>query len=97
MSTTPRTAPVTELLPEHWAELQASGIARDVATANVASFGPGTDRHWELERAELTAHKRHQIQTGSTTAKGLPQSQPGHLVDRLIRLDQDYRHLAAGG
>ncbi|MCP9793342.1 DUF3854 domain-containing protein, partial [Vulcanococcus limneticus] len=42
-------------------------------------------------------HKRHQIQTGSTTAKGLPQSQPGHLVDRLIRLDQDYRHLAAGG
>ena len=38
------------LLPHHWAELQASGIAADVAALNVASFGPGTERHWETER-----------------------------------------------
>ena len=85
------------LLPQHWAELQASAIAADVAAANVASFGPGTERHWESARAELVAHARLQIQTESTTAKGHPQAQPGHLADRLIRLDQRYRHLAAGG
>ena len=39
------------LLPDHWAELQRSAIAADVAAANVASWGPGTDRHWEAERA----------------------------------------------
>ena len=85
------------LLPQHWAELQASAIPADVAAANVASFGPGTDRHWESARAELVAYARLQIQTESTTAKGHPQAQPGHLADRLIRLDQRYRHLAAGG
>ena len=85
------------LRPLHWAELQASAIPADVAAANVASFGPGTDRHWESARAELVAHARLKIQTESTTAKGHPQAQPGHLADRLIRLDQRYRHLAAGG
>ena len=85
------------LLPHHWAELQASGIAPDVAAANVASFGPGTDRHWESERAELVAHARLAIQTGSTTASGHPQGQAGFLADRLIRLDSSYRHLQAGG
>ena len=80
-----------------WAELQASGIAPDVAAANVASFGPGTDRHWERERAELVAHARLAIQTGSTTASGHPQGQAGFLADRLIRLDSRYRHLQAGG
>lgn len=85
------------LLPQHWAELQASAIAADVAAANVASFGPGTERHWELERRELVAHARLQIQTGSTTERGLPQAQPGHLAGRLIRLDQRYRHLGGGG
>ena len=90
------TTPAT-LRPLHWAELQASAIPADVAAANVASFGPGTDRHWESARAELVAYARLQIQTESTTAKGHPQAQPGHLADRLIRLDQRYRHLAAGG
>ena len=85
------------LRPEHWAELQASGIAADVAALNVASFGAGTDRHWEDERAALTAHGRLRIQTASATASGLPQTQPGHLADRLIRLQQRYRHLQAGG
>lgn len=90
-------APLTGLLPQHWAELQASAIAADVAAANVASFGPGTDRHWESARAELVAYARLQIQTESTTAKGHPQAQPGHLADRLIALDRRYRHLQAGG
>ena len=85
------------LLPQHWAELQASAIAADVAAANVCSWGPGTERHWELERAELVAHARLQIQTASTTASGLPQAQPGGLTGRLIALDRRYRHLAAGG
>ncbi|MCP9905552.1 DUF3854 domain-containing protein [Cyanobium sp. BA5m-10] len=85
------------LLPLHWAELQRSAIAADVAAANVASWGPGTDRHWEAERAELVAYARLQLQTESKTASGLPQAQPGFLADRLIRLDQRYRHLAAGG
>ena len=85
------------LLPQHWAELQASAIAPDVAAANVASWGPGTDRHWENERAELVAHGRLAIQTRSTTASGHPQSQAGHLDNRLISLGRRYRHLQAGG
>lgn len=85
------------LLPHHWAELQASAIAPDVAAANVASFGPGTDRHWETERAELVRHARLAIQTESTAGNGHPQAQPGHLAGRLIALDSRYRHLAAGG
>lgn len=79
------------------AELQASGIAADVAALNVAAFGPGTDRHWEHERSELVAHARLQIQTGSLTSSGHPQGQPGFLADRLSRLDQRYRHLQSGG
>ena len=89
--------PPVALLPHHWAELQASAIALDVAAANVSSFGPGTDRHWELERAELVRHARHRIQTDSTTGRGHSQGQAGFLADRLIRLDQRYRHLQAGG
>jgi hypothetical protein len=85
------------LLPHHWAELQASGIAADVAALNFASWGRGTDRHWESERAELVAHARLAIQTSSTTASGHPQGQAGFLADRLIRLDSRYRHLQAGG
>lgn len=85
------------LLPDHWAELQASGIAADVAALNVASFGPGTDRHWETERAEVVRHARLAIQTDSTTASGLPQGQPGHLAGALIALDRRYSHLSAGG
>lgn len=85
------------LLPQHWAELQASAIAADVAAANVASWGPGTDRHWEHERAALVAYARLQIQTGSTTKKGLPQAQPGWLDGALIALDKRYAHLAGGG
>ncbi len=88
---------VAELEQNHWAEIQASGIAPDVAALNVRSFGPGTNRHWEDERAELVAHARLQIQTGSLTAKGLPQTQPGHLSERLLRLDRRYRHLQHGG
>lgn len=85
------------LLPAHWAELEASGIAPDVAALNAASFGPGTDRHWETERSELVRFKRLSIQTESTTASGHPQTQPGFLSDRLIRLDSRYRHLEGGG
>lgn len=84
--------------PSWWAELVVgSGIAPEVAAANVAAFGPGTDRHWESERSELVRHARLAIQTGSVTTKGLPQVQPGFLADRLISLDRRYRHLAAGG
>ena len=85
------------LLPRHWAELQTSAIAPDVAALNVAAFGPGTARHWERERAELVAHARRQIQTESRAGNGHPQGQPGFLADRLIRLDSRYRHLQAGG
>ena len=92
----PTSAPAG-LLPHHWAELQASGIAADVAAANVASWGPGTDRHWETERAELVRFARLAIQTASTTASGHPQGQAGFLADRLIRLNQRYRHLSGGG
>lgn len=84
-------------LADHWAELQRSAIAPDVAAANVASFGPGTDRHWESERAQLVAHARLKVQTTSTTGKGLPQAQPGHLTAALVALDRRYRHLQAGG
>ena len=70
------------LLPHHWAELQASGIAADVAALNVASFGPGTDRHWEHERSELVRFKRLRA---------------GHLSEALTALDRRYRHLQAGG
>jgi hypothetical protein len=86
-----------DLLPQHWAELQASAIAADVAAANVASWGPGTARHWETERAELTRYARLAIQTGSRTGTGLLQAQPGHLAPALLALDRRYRHLAAGG
>ena len=85
------------LLPHHWAELQASAIAADVAAINVCSWGSGTDRHWESERAELVRHARRKIQTESIAGNGHPQAQPGFLADRLIALDQRYRHLQAGG
>ena len=85
------------LLPDHWAELQRSAIAPDVAAANIASWGPCTARHWETERAELVRHARLAIQTDSTTASGLPQAQPGHLAGALIALDRRYSHLSAGG
>ncbi|MFM7676145.1 MAG: DUF3854 domain-containing protein [Synechococcus sp.] len=68
-----------------------------MAALNVASFGTGTDRHWEDERAALLAYKRHQIQTESTTASGHPQTQPGFLSGQLSALDRRYRHLKAGG
>lgn len=87
----------SRILPTHWAELEASGIAPDVAALNVVSFGPSTDRHWEDERAELVRHARWKIETESTTASGHPQTQPGFLADRLILLDRRYRHLADGG
>ena len=89
--------PPTGLLHLHWAELQASAIAADVAAANVASWGPSTPRHWETERAELVAYARLRIQTESLTRSGLPQWQPGGLAGALIALDRRYKHLAAGG
>jgi hypothetical protein len=90
-------APPPGLLPDHWAELQASGIAADVAALNIASFGPGTERHWEAERAELVRFERLRIQTASTTGRGHPQTQAGHLSEALAALDRRYRHLQAGG
>jgi len=85
------------LLPHHWAELQASAIAPDVAAANACSWGPGTDRHWEAERAELVAYARRRIQTESLTGSGKPQWQAGELAGALIALDQRHRGMAAGG
>ena len=89
--------PIPALAAAHWHELQASAIAADVAALNVASYGPGTARHWEEERAALVAHARLQIQTGSVTTGGRPQMQPGHLSARLSQLDRRYRHLQSGG
>ncbi len=86
------------LLDQHFSELvDGSGIAPDLAALNAASFGPGSDRHWESERAELVRFARRQIQTASVTGKGHQQNQPGHLAARLISLDQRYRHFEQGG
>lgn len=85
------------LLSHHWAELERSAIAPDVAAANVASWGPGTDRHWEAERSELVRHARRKIQTESIAGNGHPQAQAGHLSAALTALDRRYRHLQAGG
>ena len=85
------------LLPHHWAELQASGIAADVAALNVASFGPGTERHWETERGELVRHASRKIATESRAGNGHTQGQAGHLSEALQRLDRRYAHLSGGG
>jgi hypothetical protein len=86
------------LLSQHFSELvDGSGIAPDLAALNAASFGPGSDRHWENERSELTRFARRQIQTESVTGSGHQQNQPGHLAARLISLDQRYRHFEQGG
>lgn len=50
-----------QLLPQHLAELQASAIPADLAAANVASWGLGTLRHCEDERAEVVRHARLRI------------------------------------
>lgn len=86
------------LLDQHFSELvDGSGIAPDLVALNAASFGPGTERHWESERSELTRFARHQVQTASVTGSGHQQNQPGHLAARLINLDRRYRHLEQGG
>lgn len=93
-----KTQPPSHLSPSHWAELiRGSGIAPDVAAANFRSFGTGTSSHWEDERAELVAPKRLAIQTSSVTRKGLEQSQPGHLSERLQALQRQYAHFNGGG
>lgn len=76
------------ILPAHRAELEASGIAPDVAALNVGSFGAGTDRHWETERARLTGHKRLELEE---------EGQPGNTFNRRIKLDKRYSHLQNGG
>ncbi|MFN9548632.1 MAG: DUF3854 domain-containing protein, partial [Cyanobacteriota bacterium] len=76
------------ILPAHWAELKASGIAPEVAALNVASFGPGTERYWETERAQLTRHKRLELEE---------EGQPGNTFARRIKLDKRYGHLQNGG
>ena len=86
------------LLDQHFSELvNLSGIAPDLAALNAASWGPGTNRHWESERSELTRFARRKIQTESVTGSGHQQNQPGHLAARLIHLDQRYRHFEQGG
>ena len=85
------------LHPDHWEELKKSAIAEDVAEQNCESFGPGTDRHWEDERAELIAHARLKIQTASIACNGHQQNQPAHLAAKLINLGKRYQHLEAGG
>ena len=96
--TTAQTVAAAALSAEHWQELvQGSAIAPAVALANVTSFGAGAALHWQDARDDLIRHKRWEVQTTSTTASGLPQVQPGFLADRLIRLQQSYAHLQAGG
>ena len=85
------------LKAQHWAELQASAIAPDVAAANVASWGPGTDRHWESERAELVAHARLPILWGKTSGKDKNGRYRRSLSGQLWHLDKRYRHLQEGG
>ena len=87
------------LLPHHWAELQASGIAEDVAAANVASWGPGTDRHWEHEREAITRHKREAIDSTPRTPrnKAWHGHSSGGWKESRWALDRRYRHLQAGG
>lgn len=97
-ATTAQTTAAAALLPEHWRELvEGSGIAPDVATANVVSFGSGAPLHWEDARDALIRHRRLAIQTESLTGSGRPQWQAGELAGALIRLQQTYRHLAGGG
>jgi hypothetical protein len=78
------------ILPRHWRELQASAIAADVAALNIASFGPGTDRHWEDARADLIWHARQPILFGEAPGKR-------SLSGKLRHLDRRYENLAAGG
>jgi len=74
----PEVVPSTPgILARHWAELQASAIAPDVAAANVASWGPATERHWELERVELVRFARLKVQTESVAGNGCPQAKWG--------------------
>jgi hypothetical protein len=68
-----------------------------VAAANVASWGPGTDRHWEKERAELVAHARLPILRGETSGKDKNGRYRRSLSGQLWHLDKRYRHLQAGG
>lgn len=90
--------PPRHITPQHWLELtEGSGISPAMAAANFRSFGPDTGSHWELERADLVAHARLQIQTESMANNGHPQAQPGHLANRLITLQRRYAHLDAGG
>ena len=88
---------VLQLLPPHQAEFLASAIPLDLAAINCASWGAGTARHWEDERAELVAHARLKIQTGSIANNGHQQSQPAYLAAKLINLGKRYQHLEAGG
>ncbi|MEY3964100.1 MAG: hypothetical protein RLZZ106_1355, partial [Cyanobacteriota bacterium] len=86
------------LLPQHLAEFtEDRGIPAELVRLNVASFGPGTARHWESERSELLAVRRRQIAEGSVAGNGHVQTQAGHVADRLRRLDQQYAHLQHGG
>jgi hypothetical protein len=68
-----------------------------VAAANVASWGPGTDRHWENERAELLAHARLPILWGETSGKDKNGRYRRSLSGQLWHLDKRYRHLQEGG
>lgn len=87
------------ILPEHWAEMEASGIAPDVAAANVASFGPGTPRHWELEREAVTRHKREGLANAPRTPrnKAWHGRSSGTWQTSKWGLDRPYRHLEHGG
>jgi hypothetical protein len=86
------------IAPHHWHELVVlSGIAPEVAAANAVSFGPGGAEHWEEARSRLIAYKRLAIQTEKLAGNGHVQTQPGFLADALVRLQQSYGHLRAGG
>lgn len=90
--------PPRHITPQHWRELtEGSGISPAMAAANFRSFGPDTEAHWELERAELVAVARLKIQTESVAGNGHPQAQPGWLADRLVALQRRYGHLSGGG
>ncbi|MEY3462657.1 MAG: hypothetical protein RLZZ468_435, partial [Cyanobacteriota bacterium] len=91
------------LLPQHRAELEASAIAPDVAAANVVSFGGGTGRHWEDERAELIRYACERAANEQPERAKRPRGWFGRMPSRRSpfpdrrALDRRYRHLAGGG
>lgn len=75
------------LSPTHWGELvEESGITPAIAAANFRSFGALPFADPENERQTLLAKRFTQLNP-----------QPGHSFQARLKLQQNYRHLDAGG